>query len=128
LIDQPKAAHSPWKASGPLGRIAVKVNGSTQVVRTAEVDWWETEGNYVRAHVGAASHLVRITATKLEGQLDGRLFVRIHRFYIVNLERIAELQRGHSGDASWSCGRALEFGSLAPIATFSNLDSLGRAG
>jgi two-component system LytT family response regulator len=80
-------------------RIAVKTDGTLRIVRTADVDYWESAGNYVRAHVGATGHLIRITFAKLESQLDPKRFVRIHRRYVVNLDRIVEIQPWFAGDA-----------------------------
>ena len=56
-------------------------------------------GNYVRLHVGAADHLLRSTSTAMEAQLDPGLFIRIHRRYIVNVDRIVEVQPWFAGDA-----------------------------
>src|SRR4051812_37345556 len=70
-----------------LDRIAVKENGVLRIVRTVDVDWLETDGNYIRLHVGGSSHLVRMTAASIEPQLDPRAFLRIHRRYIVNVDR-----------------------------------------
>jgi two-component system LytT family response regulator len=83
----------------PLDRVAVRVDGVLKIVRVADVDWWETDGNYVRLHVGGASHLIRSTAASIEPQLDPRAFIRIHRRYIVNVERIVEVQPWFAGDA-----------------------------
>lgn len=83
----------------PLDRVAVKVDGGLQVVPTADVDWWETEGNYMRLHVDGRSHLIRMTAAAIEPQLDPRTFVRIHRRFIVNVDRIVEVQPWLAGDA-----------------------------
>jgi two-component system LytT family response regulator len=83
----------------PLDRVAVKVDGVLKIVRTADVDWWETDGNYIRLHVGATSHLIRMTAASIEPQLDPRSFIRIHRRYIVNVDRIVEVQPWFAGDA-----------------------------
>jgi two-component system LytT family response regulator len=85
--------------SNYLDRVAIKVDGSLRVVRTADVDYWETDGNYVRLHVGAADHLLRSTSTAMESQLDPALFIRIHRRYIVNVDRIVEVQPWFAGDA-----------------------------
>jgi len=82
-----------------LDRVAVKVDGVLRIVRTAVIDWWETDGNYVRLHVGPANHLIRATATSIEGQLDPRQFLRIHRRYIVNIDRVAEVQPWFGGDS-----------------------------
>ena len=83
----------------PLDRVAVKVDGVLKIVRTADVDWWETDGNYIRLHVGSVSHLIRMTAASIEPQLDPRSFIRIHRRYIVNVDRIVEVQPWFAGDA-----------------------------
>ena len=82
-----------------MDRIAVRVDGSLRIVRAMDVDWFETDGNYVRLHVGRTSHLIRITAADLERQLDPRQFARIHRRYLVNLDRVDEVQPWFAGDA-----------------------------
>jgi two-component system LytT family response regulator len=97
LADYAAATQQPTKE--PLDRVAVRVDGTLRIVRVADVDWWETDGNYVRLHVGAASHLIRSTAASIEPQLDPRAFIRIHRRYIVNVERIVEVQPWFAGDA-----------------------------
>ena len=86
-------------AGGSMERFAIHADGRMRNLRTVDVDWWETEGNYVRAHIGAASHLIRMTAARLEAQLDPKQFVRIHRRYVVNLDRVVEVQPWFSGDA-----------------------------
>jgi CheY-like chemotaxis protein len=58
-----------------LDRVAVKHDGTLRIVRTADVDWWEADGNYVRLHTAGSSFLVRSTMAAIEGQLDPRLFI-----------------------------------------------------
>jgi two-component system LytT family response regulator len=99
LAEKAKADSSGPGAAAPLDRIAVKVDGALRIIRTADVDWFETDGNYLRLHVGRTNHLIRGTAAELEKQLDPAQFVRIHRRYIVNLERVAEVQPWFAGDA-----------------------------
>ena len=67
-------------------------------VRTADIDWCEASGNYVRLHVGPQSHLVRDTMAHLESNLDPDQFIRIHRSAIVNVDRIQELQSSFNGE------------------------------
>ena len=96
------AAQAPTVAQAGasyLDRIAVRVDGSLRIVRATDVDWFETDGNYLRLHMGRASHLIRSTAAELERQLDPRQFARIHRRYLVNLDRVAEVQPWFAGDA-----------------------------
>jgi two-component system LytT family response regulator len=67
-------------------------------LKATEIDWIESEGNYVRIHAGKDSHLLREAMTALEGQLDPKKFLRIHRCTIVNLDRIQELQPWFHGE------------------------------
>ncbi len=79
-------------------RLVVKSGGRLFFLRADEIDWVEAAGNYVRLHVGAASHLLRETMTAIEGRLDPEKFFRIHRSRIVNMERIQELQPWLNGE------------------------------
>ncbi len=79
-------------------RLVIKSSGRIYFVPTADIDWCEAEGNYVRLHVGPQAHLVRDTMGHLEAQLDTRQFARIHRSTIVNVDRIMELQPSFNGE------------------------------
>jgi two-component system LytT family response regulator len=81
-----------------LKRIMIKSGGRLYFLRTAEIDWVEAAGNYVRLHAGAESHLLRETMNGLEAKLDPERFIRIHRSTMVNIERIKELQPWFHGD------------------------------
>ena len=78
--------------------VMVRSQGSVHFLRTAEVQWIEAEGNYVRLHVGARKYLIREKMGALEGKLDPARFLRVHRSTIVNLEQIRELRPWFSGD------------------------------
>jgi len=86
--------------SGPryLERFAIKNGETVFFVRTEDVDAIEAQGNYVRLNLGNASHLLRETLSNIEAQLDPRVFVRIHRQTIVNINRIKELQTWARGE------------------------------
>ena len=79
-------------------RLVVKSGGRLFFLRADEIDWVEAAGNYVRLHVGPASHLLRETMNAIEGRLDPEKFFRIHRSRIVNMERIQELQPWLNGE------------------------------
>src|ERR1044071_428945 len=81
-----------------LERLVIKMNGHVFFVKTEEIDWLEAEGNYVRLHAGKESYLLRDTISALEGQLDPKRFVRVHRSAIVNVDRIQELQAWFHGE------------------------------
>ena len=79
-------------------RLMVKSGGRIHFVRTADIDWCEAAGNYVRMHVAQQEYLVRDTMAHLESQLDTQQFMRIHRSTIVNVDRIQEMQSSFNGE------------------------------
>jgi two-component system, LytTR family, response regulator len=79
-------------------RILVKDDGRMFFVKTTEIDWIEADRNYVRLHVGKVAHTIRERISHLEETLDPRMFARIHRSTIVNLNRVREMQQWFSGD------------------------------
>jgi two-component system LytT family response regulator len=81
-----------------LERLAIKASGRIFFLRTQDIDYIESEGNYVRVHTGKESHLIREAMSVLETQLDPKKFLRIHRCTIVNVDRIQELQPWFHGE------------------------------
>jgi two-component system LytT family response regulator len=94
--DQPDPAERSHV--GRPERLLVRSAGRVHFVRTAEIEWCEAAGNYVRLHVGQESHLFRETMNTLESKLDPRHFVRIHRSTIVNVEQIEQLRSSLGGE------------------------------
>jgi len=75
-----------------LDRFMVKSPGRVIFVKTSEVDWIESAANYALLHAGDKTHIVRETMQALEARLDPKIFQRVSRSAIVNLERVKELQ------------------------------------
>jgi len=72
-------------------------NGRIVFVKTRDIQWIESAGNYARLHVASRNHDIRETLTNLEGRLNPREFVRIHRSTIVNVNAIAGVVRDLRG-------------------------------
>lgn len=72
-------------------RIPVKSHGRVIIIKVAEIDWVEADGDYVSVHVGAKSWLLRETIAAAEARLALSGFVRIHRSTLVNIYRLREL-------------------------------------
>lgn len=81
------------------GALVLRTDGVVRVLRVGDLEWAETEGNYLRLHVGQHAHLVRGSASQLESELDPRRFARIHRRYVVAIDRVHEIRPLPSGDA-----------------------------
>jgi two-component system LytT family response regulator len=79
-------------------RLVVKSGGRLFFLRADEIDWIEAAGNYVRVHAGKDAHLLRETMNAIEARLDQKMFLRIHRSRIVNMERVKELHPWFNGD------------------------------
>jgi two-component system LytT family response regulator len=79
-------------------RVVVKQDQRTTVVMLADVQWLESDGNYVVLHAGRDTYQVRETLTSLESRLDPQRFVRIHRRTIVDMRAMKELQPWFGGD------------------------------
>lgn len=83
----------------PTERIAVRKRGGSEVVvAMADIDWIEASGNYAILHVGGETYEIRSSLAKLEGELDPKRFVRVHKSYVVNIARVAEVTPWVSGD------------------------------
>jgi two-component system, LytTR family, response regulator len=81
-----------------LERFAIKNGETVSFIPAEDVDAIEAEGNYVRLTIGSSSHLLRDTLNNVESQVNPRMFVRIHRRTIVNINRVKELQTWARGE------------------------------
>jgi two-component system, LytTR family, response regulator len=80
-------------------RLCVRDGARAIVVRTEHVDWIAADGNYVTIHAGTRAFSHRAALASLEARLDPARFIRIQRGTLVNLDRVAEIQRGDFGGA-----------------------------
>jgi len=81
-----------------LERFAVRNGETVFFVRAEDVDAIEAQGNYVRLSLAGSSHLLRDTLNNIEAQINPRMFVRIHRRTIVNIDRVKEVQTWARGE------------------------------
>jgi len=82
-----------------LDRLLVKKLGKEFIVRVAEVDWLESNGNYVNLHIGVRIYPFRATMTQLITQLEPQGFCRIHRSHAVRLDAVESITPLASGDS-----------------------------
>ena len=79
-------------------RIMIKEKDLVVFVKTEDIDWVESAGDYVVIRAGGKKHLLRESMTNMEKKLDPEKFARIHRSTILNLDRIKELRPYFHGD------------------------------
>lgn len=76
----------------PRDRVVVRDGTQVHVIPVERIDLLEAQDDYVAVHVGATRHLKHETLTELADSLDPARFVRVHRSWVVNLERIARVE------------------------------------
>lgn len=97
-----KAPHQPVPAaelaaaarppSQYLERIPVRDGTRVFIIPIAKLDYAEAQDDYVALVSDGKKHLKQQTISSLESGLDPSRFMRIHRSFIVNLERVARLE------------------------------------
>ncbi len=89
-------AHELAAAARPpqqfLERLVVKDGTKVTLIPVDKLDYAEAQDDYVALASQGKKHLKQQTITSLEACLDPNSFVRIHRSYIVNLERVARIE------------------------------------
>ncbi len=73
-------------------RLVVREGASLHVVPIEQLDYAEAQDDYVALHTRGKLHLKQQTISNLESSLDPSRFVRVHRSFLVNLERIARVE------------------------------------
>src|SRR5215472_11217903 len=75
-----------------LERIVVKDGTRVTLIPVAKLDYAEAQDDYVALATQGTKHLKQQTIASLEAALNPARFVRIHRSYIVNFERVARIE------------------------------------
>jgi len=92
-------AHEARREQGPLQRILVREGARIHVVPVERLDYVEAQDDHVALKVrgsspnkAATSLRKQQTLSDLANRLDQRRFVRIHRSYVLNLDRLAKIE------------------------------------
>lgn len=78
--------------AGRQQRVLVREGPKIHVVPAAKIDFVESQDDYIRIHTGGQELSKKLTLKKLEQQLDPDRFVRVHRCFLINLDRIDRLE------------------------------------
>lgn len=76
-------------------RIFVRHREKMIKIIVAEILYIEADRNYCRIFTKNKEYLLSITLKTIEEKLPGRIFLRTHRSYIINLAHIDEVAEGH---------------------------------
>jgi len=73
-------------------RIVVRDGTRVHIIPIGKLDYAEAQDDYVALASEGKKHLKQQTISSLETSLDPARFLRIHRSYIVNLERVTKIE------------------------------------
>jgi two-component system LytT family response regulator len=73
-------------------RIPVRDGPRVHIIPVAKLDYAEAQDDYVALCAEGKKHLKQQTIASLEAALDPARFLRVHRSYIVNLDRISKVE------------------------------------
>jgi NO-binding membrane sensor protein with MHYT domain len=84
-------------AAGRAASIRVEKDGRTRDIAVGDVYAVRANAHYTYVHDGEKEYFCNLSISALEAQLDPKAFLRVHRSYIVSVDRIARIRR--SGEA-----------------------------
>jgi two-component system LytT family response regulator len=86
LVSEQRAAH------GPVERVLIRDGSKVHVLPVDKIDYVEAQDDYVSFQSEGKSYLKDQTMAAVEALLDPSRFVRIHRSFLLNIERIARVE------------------------------------
>ena len=90
----------PEPVAPPVGRAAsirVEKDGRTREIAVSDIYAIRANAHYTYLHDGEREYFCALSISALEARLDPKLFLRVHRSYIVSVDRIVRVRR--SGEA-----------------------------
>lgn len=85
-------ASSGQPAAGQARRILVRDGPRVHVLPVEKIDYIQAQDDYVCFRCEGKEYLKEQTLAELEATLDPAKFVRIHRSYVLNLDRLARVE------------------------------------
>ncbi len=99
------------KSDWPLDRIVVRDGAKVTLIPLSRLDYVQAQDDYVLLKTPEKGHLKQQTLASLEARLDPKRFMRIHRSFIIQLDRLARLEQSET--ESWVA--VLTDGSRLPV-------------
>lgn len=90
--------------------ILVRDGDKVWFIKVDEIRYFESEGNYVKVHFDKFKPLILRSLNSLEERLDDKLFFRVNRKFIVNLNHVVSIENWFNGglQLELSCGTKVE--------------------
>lgn len=91
-MDVPALVAEARPRQGPIGRVLIRDGAQVHVLPVERIDYVEAQDDYVAFKADGRQFLKDQTMANLEAMMDPERFVRIHRSYLLNIERIARVE------------------------------------
>jgi two-component system, LytTR family, response regulator len=80
------------KGGPPPERILIKDGSNVHVIPLEMIDYLEAKDDYVAIKTGGKTFLKQKRLTDIEKEFEGTRFIRTHRSFIVNIEKIVKIE------------------------------------
>lgn len=88
-----KSAGAAERSDGNFHKLAVRKGGRTVLLDLEDVVYASAKNKSTYVHAYENQYLVDLTLTELEERLSRSAFCRVHRSYVINLNKIKEILR-----------------------------------
>lgn len=78
--------------------LPIREESDTVRVAVASIDWIDAAGDYMCVHADGRTYVLRETMKSLAAILDPKVFQRVHRSTIVNVQRVRRLRPHTNGE------------------------------
>jgi two-component system LytT family response regulator len=96
-VDPAALKNASRKPDEFMQRIVVKDGSKVHVIPVDKLDYAEVQDDYVGLRSGGRTYLKQQSMASLEASLDPSRFLRIHRAYLVNIEKISKIDQDMAG-------------------------------
>ncbi len=97
-IDVAVVLHALRARQSRSDRIFLTSDRRTVIKRVSEIDWVEAKGKVLQVRSGGKVFVTPGPLSELEARLDATVFIRVARAFLVNLDRVVEVQAWYAGE------------------------------
>lgn len=112
LVEENKTPQSVAEAAilKPGDKVFIKDGEKVWFIPVDDIRYFESEGNYVKVHFDRFRPLILRSLNSLEERTDDRMFFRVNRKYIINLNHVVNIENWFNGglQVELSCGLKVE--------------------
>ena len=100
IARQAQALADARRGGDERGRLTLKSGGTTVCINARDVVWAKAAGNYVEIRCDGITHLVRMTLSRLQTELEGAgaATLQTHRSWLVNRQRVQKMVPAGDGN------------------------------